>query len=498
MSKNRVLFVGLAGMLLAVVALLISTDVDEGGEEVLDRDESVAPVAEKATEVLERPESEREQAKNEPDPREQLVGNSIRSRGRRAFELFPGASISGSVIDGANVGVAAVGVRLLRNSEERRTTSDDDGGFSFTHLAPGIYRLYVDPTSLREGFLPPWRQHVPRAYSGVATGLNGTSLRVTGAAELDADLRVFRSSSVSGRVIEMDGDEVAGALVILSSEDGRKFAARTGEDGSFSIARVYPGLYSAIVDLGPEYPDSNASAPIPFQVAVSPGSQQFLRDILVGEGGYILTGRVVDQHDAPMPGMIVRFLEGESSHTTSHTTSTTGPDGYFRVGRFLSTELRVIVDETDERKMRGDGRLNEPVEVERVLVSGSSDELELGELRVERQHPFLVVGQIQVDPDWAESNEWTDWSAKVLVRDRTGRRMIAEVYPSMDWLIESDEGLGEPIERMSASFEWGCATPADLVQLVALISDGHGGEREKVLTVEPKLDETFELLFEFP
>ena len=498
MKKNRVLLVVLAGMLVATVALLIFSDVDEGGVEPPQVDSSSAQFEERPNKPIERLVAVREQATLDQRPREQVREEFDGNRGPGPFELVPGASISGRVIDGSNVGLADVVVRLLSNAKERRMTTDDEGSYSFVHLAPGIYRLYVEPASLEDGFLPPWRQHVSRAYSGVATGLYGTSLRITDAGPVDVDLRVFRSSTVSGRVIKMDGDAVTGALVMLSSKDGRKVATRTAEDGSFAIARVYPGLYSTIIDLSSEYPDSKASAPTPFEVSVTPGSQQFLRDILVGAGGYVLTGRVIDQRDVPMAGMVVSFIDGESSTSTPGYTATTDLDGYFRVGRFPSAELRITVEDTEVRAMRGDARLVAPVEIQSVFVSGSADEFELGDLRVERLYPFLVRGEIRVDPKWAESSEWKDWSAEVLVSERGGGRVIAEVYPTIDWRPFSDEGLEEPVELKSASFYWGCPTPSDLVQVAVVISDGRGGQTQKTVTVEPKPDESLEVLIEFP
>ena len=46
------------------------------------------------------------------------------------------------------------------------------------------------------------------------------------------------------------------------------------------------------------------------------------------------TGRVIDQRDVPMAGMVVSFIDGESSTSTPGYTATTDLDGYFRVGRF--------------------------------------------------------------------------------------------------------------------------------------------------------------------
>ena len=414
------------------------------------------------------------------------------------FALSGGAAIAGRVLDDSDRGVAGVLVRLLRGSSERRTETGGDGSFEFSSLDRGSYRLYVDPNSLSEGYLPPWRQYSARAYSGVATGLGATALRVTSSDPQQVDLRIFSAASASGRVVDTSGEPIQGVTVLLSRPGAQTHAARTEADGEFVISRVYPGRYTVSAQLGPNYPDAVASAPIPYVVDIAPGSRAFLQDLLISTAGYVLTGRVLDQEGQPLEGLTLSFHEVSGGTSSNHFVAETDELGRFRVGRFPAVALRVVVDEGERRKHRGDVRLSEPVELLEVNVGGPTGELDLGEFRVECASWFVLQGTIRVDPLWATSSDFEDWTvrASLLFGGKDSRREELRVWEQLERREPASPGVAEPLRV--ASFEWGTASRLAPAKLELLLISERGDVKRKSIEVAPGVNETRELSIEFP
>ena len=93
-------------------------------------------------------------------------------------------------------------------------------------------------------FLPPFEQHLARAYEPNPSGMKGTRFEVQAGEPLSVDLRVFREASVRGWVSNTSGDSIAGALIRIRSRDGVVLGTRSDENGEYVIEGVYPGSYA--------------------------------------------------------------------------------------------------------------------------------------------------------------------------------------------------------------------------------------------------------------
>ncbi len=161
-----------------------------------------------------------------------------------------GHLLEGSLFRGSGVAVGyqvmAVG---LGGGEFAQAISDAQGRYRFDNLAPGHYKLSV------------------RSTTSLGRVLVERELDLRADEVLDIELEETR---LSGRVVDTDGQPVAGAALALTatgSATGGALASalgsgiRTREDGSFEIAQVSPGTYRLQVSH-----DGFASTSLPVEV----------------------------------------------------------------------------------------------------------------------------------------------------------------------------------------------------------------------------------------
>ncbi|MBW2736742.1 MAG: carboxypeptidase regulatory-like domain-containing protein, partial [Deltaproteobacteria bacterium] len=126
-------------------------------------------------------------------------------------------TIQGSVLDEAGAKIA--GVTVTTEPATATVTTDADGGFTFTDIAVGSYRL----TASFEG------KGAASLMVGVAGGsTTNVSLR------LSPDVQ-STVASVSGKVVNVKGSGIAGATVTV---EGQPISATTGADGAFEFTAV--------------------------------------------------------------------------------------------------------------------------------------------------------------------------------------------------------------------------------------------------------------------
>lgn len=124
-----------------------------------------------------------------------------------------------------------------------------DGHFSFNNLFAGKYVL----TAARPGYLPSTFQQHGRYSTGVVTGPN---LRTT-----DLALPLSKKSSISGVIVDQDGEPVPNARVEALRDavvEGRRTVApfgfgTTGADGRYRVSNLQPGSYYLAVSAQPWY-----------------------------------------------------------------------------------------------------------------------------------------------------------------------------------------------------------------------------------------------------
>lgn len=126
------------------------------------------------------------------------------------------------------------------NGQALSIATDNDGSFLFENLPPGDYRLSGE----KSGFL--------RTNYGARTASSRGSLIsvASGTEQKDLLLRVIPAATLSGRVIDEDGEPMEGAVasILLRAESGgairwenRLRPVATNERGEFRISGIPPG-----------------------------------------------------------------------------------------------------------------------------------------------------------------------------------------------------------------------------------------------------------------
>jgi hypothetical protein len=394
------------------------------------------------------------------------------------------ASVSGRTVDQDGAPVPSVTVSLYRGSTRIETTSDTSGAFRFADLPPGLYRLFVERSSLPEGLLPPWNQHLPREPEHNPDGVFGTSFRLTAGSERAVDLRVFAAGAVRGRIVAPGGEPLGGALLSVRSPSGVSRDARTDEAGRFEIAALHPGAYVTAVRLDPAAPDAATSAPLPVRFELAPRQVLELDDLVAGSAGAALRGSVVDLNGRPVAGLVVTCREERDDGLGGLWTARTDAAGLYELGRVPPVPLLVEVGAPARRADDGPALLREPVDPVRVDARSAGPAVEVPVIRVDAGRPFRVVGRLRVDPGWAGAGDWKA-SATVRAVDGTGRNEDAE-DPEPELRISS-----------SGAFTWSCSTPHSAVELTVVVRGG-GSEVEWRERLQPVPDEVRELIVDVP
>lgn len=152
-------------------------------------------------------------------------------------QMVPGGTITGT-IDGADnpgVGLAGIPVQADGTSEGYDATTDDNGNYSITGIAPGSYQVQFGPSG---NYLTQWWEHQsdPNLTTAVNVTAGGT---VTG---IDATLAV--GGTITGTVTDSSGNPIPNVNVNAQTADGLgSGAASTGDDGTYSIQGLPAGDY---------------------------------------------------------------------------------------------------------------------------------------------------------------------------------------------------------------------------------------------------------------
>ncbi len=141
-------------------------------------------------------------------------------------------------------GVRGAAVRLKPNSQPAITaTSDNDGKFIFEGIVPGRYQLSAN----KAGFLSKeYGQRSAQGYGASFTLEAGRTLK-------DVVISLTPQSVITGRVLDQDGDPVAGAQVrtrpvasLPQQPPDLLISGATDDQGNFRLAGLDPGRYYLI------------------------------------------------------------------------------------------------------------------------------------------------------------------------------------------------------------------------------------------------------------
>ena len=206
------------------------------------------------------------------------------------------ATVAGRVTSAAGPveGAVIVATRRDDRQEVASATSDSDGRYVLTPLAPAVYA-------------------VTTGHAGQASAsTTGITLRPGDRFRLDVSLRV--PSTIEGTVSDLDGSPVGGALVTASTAFGRAGpsgggppawagggrAARADASGRYRLIDVVPGQVRILArrDL--------ASVPATSEVSLAE-EEAAHQDLTLVEGG-VISGAVRDTSGQPVLGALVVAL----------------------------------------------------------------------------------------------------------------------------------------------------------------------------------------------
>ncbi len=218
----------------------------------------------------------------------------------------------GRVVDqDTNLPIAGATVEARSKRRTRRVVTEDTGRYDFAGLA--------EATSLAASHPEYVTRTVPRRAGS-------------------HDFRLFRKSgTVSGRVVDADGNAVAGAG-IRDSGDGPRGKPRTtsADDGTFSITGITVGRERRIIAEKRGFvrgiTETFTLGPREMRTGV----------VLTLLRGAVLSGRVVDAAGDPVPSAVV--LAKPAAVFTSERRTRVGPDGAFRFDALPAgrCELRAV------------------------------------------------------------------------------------------------------------------------------------------------------------
>ena len=184
--------------------------------------------------------------------------------------------VTGRVIDSKSGDPIRKALVMLRRdpNPSTGTQTDASGAFSFRDIEPGAYTVAVE----KDGWVP------ARESKTVTTAVT------EGNTTPPILLKLVRTATVSGRVVDADGDPLAGVSVQVSPEPPRKSGppgpwASTNDRGEYRAYNVAPGQYRVCatyssrqgMDMRMQQPlstDGKPAPPVAFPKVCYPGSTQ--------------------------------------------------------------------------------------------------------------------------------------------------------------------------------------------------------------------------------
>jgi len=175
---------------------------------------------------------------------------------------------SGQPVANATIMLWQLADPLTGSQAMRRTKpTDNEGKFSFEGLPPGEYRLQATHP-----------KYLPVTFGSRGVTDPGSTVSLSEGRHMTGiELTFIVPGSVSGRVVDEDGDPVAQINVQVLEfvhYNGRRVSstvaqASSGDNGQFKVERVRPGTYILRVDTQPTW-RANERAPVP---TVKPGGK---------------------------------------------------------------------------------------------------------------------------------------------------------------------------------------------------------------------------------
>jgi protocatechuate 3,4-dioxygenase beta subunit len=305
-----------------------------------------------------------------------LIGDVVRD-----FRLPPEAQLTGRAISAidrsavAGADVYAEGTDPAAALTPTTVTSDDEGRFSISGLAPGSYRV-----TARKGTL--------------VGGLPQPVVVAAAARVRDLDLTLSPGLSLDGYV-RARGQAVAGAQLVLVSQTGSRWSgpavgARSDREGRFSLGGLLPGEYRLnVFAAGHTQHHENLSirASQTRSIEIEPS---------VSVSGQVLDGRGAPAADAEVTA---RVQASGSGQTSSADRAFTDAQGRFRLERLGPGEL-VLEARHQGETARIEGQVLEPGEPRDVVIKLSPGAKVSGTVKWDDGGPVAGASILAMQGGW--------------------------------------------------------------------------------------------------
>jgi hypothetical protein len=250
------------------------------------------------------------------------------------LEDAPGATVSGTLATERGVPLAGETIQLRATASQatHSVLTGTDGRFSIPGVTPGPgYYLSVRPAAGYGDY-----------QRALEVGPDGAFVPIT--------LRELSTTRLSGRLVDVEGDPIAGLeLTVVSGQAlGRTLATATDDEGRFELADVPTGHLS----FAAKPPESLVLG----GVLVSPGSDAELL-LRADWGEHALRGRVLGADGRPLGGAEVELSwshAGEGSRGRSVRSAVTDASGAFEFGRLGAGIHRIDVRAAGHRELAVD------------------------------------------------------------------------------------------------------------------------------------------------
>ncbi|MFP4278074.1 MAG: carboxypeptidase regulatory-like domain-containing protein [Wenzhouxiangella sp.] len=258
------------------------------------------------------------------------------------IELQQGFSITGRVFDQADEAVAITTTcrELLTDDGDFLggfCGSDENGEFTIDGLAPGSYKLVIDPYADSSGYLR-------TLYDGIVCGSGGCPVTDQGTVievidqDVNLDIAVPEGGALTGSLVDATTDmELDGALELLTSNGDFGPGAFNINDGVVAAEGLLPGTYKAVLSAdgyvsqlydGFVCPDFNCdSSALGTTFEIVAGQTTDLGEVRMAPGA-IIEGTLTGSDGGQVAGARVFLFDSVGNFVTSRQSD---DNGFYRI-----------------------------------------------------------------------------------------------------------------------------------------------------------------------
>ncbi|MEM9487564.1 MAG: carboxypeptidase regulatory-like domain-containing protein [Myxococcota bacterium] len=342
------------------------------------------------------------------------------------LRLKPGGTVEVEVSDARAKSPLSSATVELRGTDTQTAVTDSEGNAVITGVVPGFYRLVA--------YAPGYAKQFSR-------------IRVTAAVKATARLSLRPGAAVSGKVVDPQGQPVAGAKVLYggASEwaqraDPRRDAMTTDNDGRFRFDALPAGSFRFTARHEDYAPGSS-------ELTTLDGSTETNELVITMEPAAVIIGKVVSQSGEPIPSARVRVLVQTRGVNRARPRQTYSDDsGAFRIGGLPRKGLELVaLHESGSSEITPVDMVQPPHEREVTLTLSLTDAI--SGIVVDGQGEPIEGAQVSAMPDW-RSGTRMDRSAMRLrgfaqeLSDAGGRFSITGLQPGSYMMRASPPGTG--------------------------------------------------------